>query len=512
MTTIELDDLAHDAVNTKSRHVDWSEGWPEKWEYIEPTGKLQCGSCFAEVYEDTFEGACPSCGAEDLAEYREEDGGPMMNYFYPIPDFGEYGPGSDKAARLLDEAHVALCLIRLNGGEYNEDEWGLALTGGGMDLSWQICEAFIVLGYLPPLFACELPDFAGHDYAFDWGVVDGRISNWHQPEDIVASHFDPVIYAAPIGQGRRRIYFRANPAGDSSHDYIERQLASITNGVRLIDAEEAQLFHAHCRIAARFRVGRVLLAGDAAHTISPTQAHGMNTGIQDAFNIGWKLALVAKGLAQEKLLDTYEPERRPVAELVGTSGDEVEALIDKGDPDATDAIRAALATESSRRQVATDESELAYRYRESPIVADLSPLSGSPPATEVGCRVGDAGPLVGQGGELRLHQVLAHGGYTLFLLIKDADGTVVKDAVAHADQVEERYGTLVKALVVVTKEARLENAIDSSLLLDKDGELHARLCGDASCLCLVRPDGHLGLRVMPPSISALEGHFSQILI
>jgi len=165
MTTTELDNLACDAVNTKSRHVDWSEGWPEKWEYIEPTGKLQCGSCFAEVYEDTFEGACPSCGAEDLAEYREEDGGPMMNYFYPIPDFGEYGPGSDKAARLLDEAHVALCLIRLNGGEYNEDEWGLALTGGGMDLSWQICEAFIVLGYLPPLFACELPDFAGHDYS-----------------------------------------------------------------------------------------------------------------------------------------------------------------------------------------------------------------------------------------------------------------------------------------------------------------------------------------------------------
>ena len=355
-------------------------------------------------------------------------------------------------------------------------------------------------------------DFAGHEYSFDWGVVDGRVSNWHQPEDIVASHFDPVIYAAPIGQGRRRIYFRANPAGDSSHDYIERQLASIANGVRLIDAEEAQLFHAHCRIAARFRVGRVLLAGDAAHTISPTQAHGMNTGIQDAFNIGWKLALVAKGLAREELLDTYDPERRPVAELVGISGDGVEALIDKGDPDATDAIRAALATDSSRRQVATDESEIAYRYRESPIVADLSPLSGSPSVTEVGCRVGEAGPLVGQGGELRLHQILAHGGYTLFLLVKDADGTVAKDAIAHADQVGERYGTLVKAFVIVTKEARLENAIDSPLLLDKDGELHTRLCGDAPCLCLVRPDGHLGIRVMPPSISALDEHFSQILL
>ena len=355
-------------------------------------------------------------------------------------------------------------------------------------------------------------DFTGHDYPLNWGVIDGRVSNWHQPEDIVASHFDPVIYAAPIGEGRRRIYFRADQTGDSSHAYIERQLASIKTGVRLIEAEKAQLFHAHCRIAARFRVGRVLLAGDAAHAISPTQAHGMNTGIQDAFNIGWKLALVVQGLAREELLDSYESERRPVAELVGTSGDVVEALIDKGDPDATDAIRAALATDSSRRQVATDEAEIAYRYCESPIVVDLSPLPGSPPVTKVGCRVGDAGPLVGQGGELRVHQMLTHGGYTLFLLVKDADSAVLKDAIVHAGRVAERYGALVKAYVVATEIDGVDDEIDPPLLLDKDGVLHARLCGDTPCLCLVRPDGHLGLRVTPPSMSALEGHLSQILL
>src|SRR5262249_57494032 len=64
------------------------------------------------------------------------------------------------------------------------------------------------------------------------------------------------------------------------------------------------------------RHGRTLLAGDAAHVHSPFGGLGMNTGIQDAYNLGWKLALVARGLAPQSLLDTYERERRAVAEDV----------------------------------------------------------------------------------------------------------------------------------------------------------------------------------------------------
>lgn len=69
----------------------------------------------------------------------------------------------------------------------------------------------------------------------------------------------------------------------------------------------------HQRVAARFRSGRVLLAGDAAHRFSPFGARGMNSGIEDASNLGWKLALVVRGEAGQELLDTYEAERRPAA-------------------------------------------------------------------------------------------------------------------------------------------------------------------------------------------------------
>src|SRR5690606_41678311 len=72
----------------------------------------------------------------------------------------------------------------------------------------------------------------------------------------------------------------------------------------------------HHRQAATYRAGRAFLAGDAAHIHSPIGAQGMNTGIQDARNLGWKLALVVRGRAAPGLLDTYDAERWPVGRFL----------------------------------------------------------------------------------------------------------------------------------------------------------------------------------------------------
>ena len=73
-------------------------------------------------------------------------------------------------------------------------------------------------------------------------------------------------------------------------------------------------YRIHHRAAERFRDRRCFLLGDAAHVHSPMGAQGMNTGLQDAYNLAWKLALVIKGRADAALLDTYEQERMPVAQ------------------------------------------------------------------------------------------------------------------------------------------------------------------------------------------------------
>lgn len=82
---------------------------------------------------------------------------------------------------------------------------------------------------------------------------------------------------------------------------------------RLSDPLWVSGFSPRERKADGYRRGRVLLAGDAAHTHSPVGAQGMNTGLGDAHNLGWKLAMVARGEASESLLDSYAAEREPVA-------------------------------------------------------------------------------------------------------------------------------------------------------------------------------------------------------
>jgi 2-polyprenyl-6-methoxyphenol hydroxylase-like FAD-dependent oxidoreductase len=86
-------------------------------------------------------------------------------------------------------------------------------------------------------------------------------------------------------------------------------------------------YRIHHRRAARFRERRCFLLGDAAHTHSPVGAQGMNTGLQDAYNLGWKLALVAAGAASERLLDSYEDERIPVARRLLSTTDQAFTLI-----------------------------------------------------------------------------------------------------------------------------------------------------------------------------------------
>jgi 2-polyprenyl-6-methoxyphenol hydroxylase-like FAD-dependent oxidoreductase len=101
---------------------------------------------------------------------------------------------------------------------------------------------------------------------------------------------------------------------EPSLELFQRILDERTGGppIRLTNAPWLSLYRVNIRMVDRYRAGRVFLAGDAAHVHSPAGGQGMNTGIQDAWNLGWKLALVLNG-ANPALLDTYEEERLPVA-------------------------------------------------------------------------------------------------------------------------------------------------------------------------------------------------------
>ncbi|MER7623178.1 rifampin monooxygenase [Streptomyces sp. NPDC126503] len=129
----------------------------------------------------------------------------------------------------------------------------------------------------------------------------------------------PRFGAVPLGEGVYRLIMPAGSvAGDRTAPLTLDELKARTREIAGTD------FGAHAprwlsrfgdatRQAERYRVGRVLLAGDAAHIHPPTGGQGLNLGLQDAFNLGWKLAAEVNGWAPEGLLDTYEAERHPVA-------------------------------------------------------------------------------------------------------------------------------------------------------------------------------------------------------
>ncbi|HET6837502.1 MAG TPA: FAD-dependent monooxygenase, partial [Gemmatimonadales bacterium] len=98
-------------------------------------------------------------------------------------------------------------------------------------------------------------------------------------------------------------------------------------GLRLRSCSWFSTYRIHHRRAQRFREGRCFLLGDAAHIHSPVGAQGMNTGLQDAYNLGWKLALVVSGRADARLLDSYEDERIPVAEALLNTTDRLFSLV-----------------------------------------------------------------------------------------------------------------------------------------------------------------------------------------
>ena len=214
---------------------------------------------------------------------------------------------------------------------------------------------------------------------------------------------------------RWRVYLRpSSPDSDLVVD-AAATLHRYYPTVSLTDVENPTRFHCHTMVAAEFRAGPVLLAGDAAHLCSPAQGHGMNTGLQDAFNLAWKLALVHHGVADPALLDSYEVERRPVAALVGEAGDEFEGeqtLTDPGERDRRNqALRGMFAETASRHHEAVAHAELSLDCSGSPIVVGDANASLAP-----GQRLPDTIPVATETGPGRLHELTRHAGHTLVLL------------------------------------------------------------------------------------------------
>ncbi|WP_376767779.1 FAD-dependent monooxygenase [Segnochrobactrum spirostomi] len=271
----------------------------------------------------------------------------------------------------------------------------------------------------------------------------------------------------------------------------------------LSDLRWSSRFRISMRLAARYRDSRVFIAGDATHIHPPTGGQGMNTGIQDAYNLAWKLALVLAGRADAALLDTYEAERRPVArDVIARTTEE---SVNFGRP------------RTPPHRLADTQLLVTYRGR-----AGLADHGEAAPedAPRAGDRAPDAHGLHrrGVGFPLRLFD-LTRGTEHVLLVAAEPDPATL--AALEADAAALRAIGLPLRLVAVAPAsafASVEGAPASvapmpfgvTLVHDAEGAFAAAYRTTPGAAFLVRPDGYLAFTARPYERAALEAALAAI--
>ena len=243
--------------------------------------------------------------------------------------------------------------------------------------------------------------------------------------------------------------------------------------VELRNSTWQSLYRVNVRMAEKYRVGRVFIAGDAAHAHSIAGGLGMNTGIQDAFNLGWKLAAVVKGAAAPNLLDTYEEERLPIAAwTLNISSARQKAIMD-----AKDQSGGGMAGTATK-----DTTQLNLNYRYSSLSTDLlttGPTDHQPARPQAGDRAPDA----------RLSD-----GTWLFDLHRGPQFTVfgIGQTAATLQQIDDHFAGQVKTQLLTDKAA---------ITAFTAPEITSETTSDA--LYVIRPDGYIGMIASPARATAV---------
>ena len=285
----------------------------------------------------------------------------------------------------------------------------------------------------------------------------------------------------------------------SEQEPVEPSLADLqaiadafTGGaLRLRDPVWLTYFRLHHRHAARYRAGRVFLAGDAAHVHSPAGAQGMNTGIQDAWNLGWKLALVARGAADQALLDTYEAERRPIGRFVLRFTDRATAI-------ATSRNRVVRLL---RTQIAPRLAPVLLRSSRGERTASAPSPSSASTTAQPG-RPGGRAEAQPRAEGRRSAPRRPHRPRRTGLLAAGSPGRAELPPPplrARRRLGRQRLAALRSRYAGLVAVHRLARDATPGDLHDADGQAFARLGVERAAQYLVRPDGHIGYRSAAPT-------------
>jgi 2-polyprenyl-6-methoxyphenol hydroxylase-like FAD-dependent oxidoreductase len=391
-----------------------------------------------------------------------------------ITELGGVVEGGTELAGLTDYGGVVAAAVRRHGGETEEitAEYVVGCDGAHSRVRSE-------LGLT----------FHGQPYPQDWLLADVLLDR-DLREDSMHAFFRtdglPAIFFPMRGHRWRLTLPFAGDRGRQAPTLEEIQELTDQRApwpVTVSDPTWLANFRCHRRSADAYRRGRVLLAGDAVHIHTPAGGQGVNTGINDAHNLGWKLALVVTGRASDALLDTYGTERRPVAEQVlklthtlvryGTMSHPVKRRV-------RDTVIPALGrTAVIQRRAVRRLSQVYVTYPPGPLVRK-NRARGVP---RVGQRMPDIQVHAGQQATT-LHAVLRAGRHVL----------IVPEAHAAIAQTGSALRPYQDDLHVVTAD------------VSRSAEFH----GKGALVVLVRPDGHVAACGRPAAMHAVTSYLRDL--
>lgn len=273
-------------------------------------------------------------------------------------------------------------------------------------------------------------------------------------------------------------------------------------GTTLSDLRWSSFYRISHRIASQYSSGRCFLAGDAAHIHPPIGGQGMNTGLQDAFNLGWKLALAVDGRAADGFLESYGAERRPVGlEVVNRTSARMGKVIEGSDRGETDAQM-------------RDDSQLFVHYADSAwVTEDPSVATRSPRGPRAGERAPEVAGLKREyvDAPARLLHLLRHTGHTAFFY---ADETTTEAEyrrfAALADELRRRLGD-VACHGIGAPSAKPLDLERVRWARDTAGRFRAGFGAVGGSIELVRPDGYVGYRGAVANTDGLRAALDRVV-
>ncbi|MGB3652262.1 MAG: FAD-dependent oxidoreductase [Rivularia sp. (in: cyanobacteria)] len=342
--------------------------------------------------------------------------------------------------------------------------------------------------------------------AYSWTAFLGDIHmEGHHAEGGTEQHSNDrgLAFIVPFDDGSHRIvtidrkYQNQPKKRELELEELQESISAILEKpVTLSQPKWLSRWGAELRLAPRYQVGRVFIAGDAAHTHSPAGGQGMNTGIQDAFNLGWKLAFAVKGKLPQNILNTYDTERHQIGKRILRTSDFL--------------LRSLLLRQSFLRQM----RELIFRIFiplppvQQKLAQNLSGL-GVSYDTGVGIagkRIPDMELMSANHEQVRLYELLRFSGYSLLLFINPNQAQSARKQI---EQILNSSDEMLKAHVILNNGLPQLHDFQADTLVDYRGDFETKIGAKTGRIILVRPDAYVAFDIDTIDVKTFEKQLKQ---